>query len=170
MIPEIWCYPHRKIMNRLVSFLLKRNTRILGLLGQLEKINLESTLQDVENGRHVTAKLLHLVQTQAAFPFSVLQESERVKKDITAKGSSGMEIILSTLENTRDLQTTLNILKIINELVSVGGGRRCGVLVSKGGSQILLQLLFSASKDSPPNEEVMIQLHSILAKIGPKGF
>ncbi|XP_048450917.1 cytosolic carboxypeptidase 1-like isoform X3 [Rhincodon typus] len=159
MIPEIWCYPHRKIMNRLVSFLLKRNTRILGLLGQLEKINLESTLQDVENGRHVTAKLLHLVQTQ-----------ERVKKDITAKGSSGMEIILSTLENTRDLQTTLNILKIINELVSVGGGRRCGVLVSKGGSQILLQLLFSASKDSPPNEEVMIQLHSILAKIGPKGF
>ncbi|XP_072441961.1 cytosolic carboxypeptidase 1 isoform X6 [Chiloscyllium punctatum] len=175
-------------MNKVKVSTEKGNTRILGLLGQLEKINLELTLQDVENGRHITAKLLHLVQTQGsflqsklslcptvptstplpAFPFSVLQESERMKKDITAKGSSGMEIILSTLENTHDLQTTLNILNIINELVSVGGGRRCGVLVSKGGSQILLQLLFSASKDSPPNEEVMIQLHSILAKIGPK--
>ncbi|XP_078070577.1 cytosolic carboxypeptidase 1 isoform X2 [Mustelus asterias] len=154
-------------MNKVKVPTEKGNARILGLLGQLEKISLESTLQDVENARHITSKLLHLVQTQA-FPFSVLQTSERTKKDITAKGSTGMEVILSTLENTHDLQTTLNILNILNELVSVGGGRRCGVLVSKGGSQILLQLLFSASKDSPPNEEVMVQLHSILAKIGPK--
>ncbi|XP_067886154.1 cytosolic carboxypeptidase 1 isoform X4 [Heterodontus francisci] len=100
-------------MNKVKVSTEKGNTRILGLLGQLQKISLESALQDVDNIRHVTSKLLHLVQTQ-------------------------------------------------------GGGRRCGVLVSKGGSQILLQLLFSASKDSPPNEEVMVQLHSILAKIGPK--
>ncbi|XP_069785882.1 cytosolic carboxypeptidase 1 isoform X4 [Narcine bancroftii] len=143
------------------------NSRIQSLLAQLEKLNSEGPLQDVENGRYVTYKLLHLAQTQAEFPFSVLQVSERTKKDLTAKGSTGMEIILSTLENTRDLQIMLNILNILNELVSVGGGRRCRVLVSKGGSQILLQLLFSASKDFP-NEEIMIQLHSILAKIGPK--
>uniref|UniRef100_A0A8C0GPY7 tubulin-glutamate carboxypeptidase n=1 Tax=Chelonoidis abingdonii TaxID=106734 RepID=A0A8C0GPY7_CHEAB len=54
------------------------------------------------------------------------------------------------------------------ELVSVGGGRKASALVSKGGTQILLQLLLSASKDSPPNEELMVQLHSLLAKIGPK--
>ncbi|XP_072372802.1 cytosolic carboxypeptidase 1 isoform X4 [Scyliorhinus torazame] len=155
-------------MNKVKVSTEKGNTRILGLLGQLEKISLESALQDVDNVRHITSKLLHLVQTQAAFPFSVLQASERTKKDITAKGSTGLEIILSTLETIHDLQTTLNILNILNELVSVGGGRRCGVLVSKGGSQILLQLLFTASKDSPANEEVMMQLHSILAKIGPK--
>ncbi|XP_072372801.1 cytosolic carboxypeptidase 1 isoform X3 [Scyliorhinus torazame] len=144
-------------MNKVKVSTEKGNTRILGLLGQLEKISLESALQDVDNVRHITSKLLHLVQTQ-----------ERTKKDITAKGSTGLEIILSTLETIHDLQTTLNILNILNELVSVGGGRRCGVLVSKGGSQILLQLLFTASKDSPANEEVMMQLHSILAKIGPK--
>lgn len=51
----------------------------------------------------------------------------------------------------------------------VGGGRRASFLVAKGGSQILLQLLMNASKDSPPHEEVMVQTHSILAKIGPKG-
>ncbi|XP_038660765.1 cytosolic carboxypeptidase 1 isoform X6 [Scyliorhinus canicula] len=144
-------------MNKVKVSTEKGNTRILGLLGQLEKISLESALQDVDNVRHITSKLLHLVQTQ-----------ERTKKDITAKGSTGIEVILATLENIHDLQTTLNILNILNELVSVGGGRRCGVLVSKGGSQILLQLLFTASKDSPANEEVMMQLHSILAKIGPK--
>lgn len=51
----------------------------------------------------------------------------------------------------------------------LGGGRRASFLVAKGGSQILLQLLMNASKESPPNEELMVQIHSILAKIGPKG-
>ena len=51
----------------------------------------------------------------------------------------------------------------------LGGGRRASFLVSKGGSQILLQLLMNASKESPLNEELMVQIHSILAKIGPKG-
>lgn len=44
-----------------------------------------------------------------------------------------------------------------------------GVLVSKGGTAILLQLLLSASKESPPSDELMLHLHSILAKVGPKG-
>lgn len=87
---------------------------------------------------------------------------------MTTKGSTGMEVLLSTLENTKDLQTILNILSILIELVSSGGGRRASFLVAKGGSQILLQLLMNASKDSPPHEEVMVQTHSILAKIGPK--
>uniref|UniRef100_A0A4W5KPJ3 tubulin-glutamate carboxypeptidase n=1 Tax=Hucho hucho TaxID=62062 RepID=A0A4W5KPJ3_9TELE len=70
--------------------------------------------------------------------------------------------------NTQDLQTILNILYILNELLTVGGGRRIGVFVSKGGTGILLQLVISASKESPPSEEVMLQLHSVLAKVGPK--
>ncbi|KFR12208.1 Cytosolic carboxypeptidase 1, partial [Opisthocomus hoazin] len=72
------------------------------------------------------------------------------------------------LQNTKDPQTILNILNILIEIVSVGGGRRASVLVSKGGTQILLQLLLTASKDSPPNEELMVLLHTLLAKIGPK--
>ncbi|KFV14688.1 Cytosolic carboxypeptidase 1, partial [Pterocles gutturalis] len=72
------------------------------------------------------------------------------------------------LQNTKDLQTILNILNILIEVVSVGGGRRASVLVTKGGTQILLQLLLTASKDSPSNEELMVLLHTLLAKIGPK--
>ncbi|XP_015217670.1 cytosolic carboxypeptidase 1 isoform X2 [Lepisosteus oculatus] len=93
---------------------------------------------------------------------------EKTRKEVMAKGSSGMEVILSTLESTRDHQTVLNVLCILNELVSLGSGRRVGVLVSKGGTNVLLQLLLSASKESPPSEELMAQLHSILAKVGLK--
>ncbi|EHA99684.1 Cytosolic carboxypeptidase 1 [Heterocephalus glaber] len=87
---------------------------------------------------------------------------------MTAKGSTAVDVLLSTLENTKDLQTTLNILSILVELVSAGGGRRGSFLVAKGGSQILLQLLVNASKESPPHEELVVQVHSVLAKIGPK--
>ncbi|XP_032162775.1 cytosolic carboxypeptidase 1 isoform X4 [Mustela erminea] len=134
---------------------LTNNSRVVGLLAQLEKINTESSESDT--ARYVTSKILHLAQSQ-----------EKTRREMTAKGSTGMEVLLSTLENTKDLQTTLNILSILVELVSAGGGRRASFLVTKGGSQILLQLLVNASKESPPNEELMVQIHSILAKIGPK--
>uniref|UniRef100_A0A8C0F432 Cytosolic carboxypeptidase 1 n=1 Tax=Bubo bubo TaxID=30461 RepID=A0A8C0F432_BUBBB len=132
-------------------------SRTMSLLSQLEKINLDSVLGEADNARYVTSKILHLVQSQ-----------EKTKKEMTSKGSTGIEVILSTLENTKDPQTILNILNILIEVVSVGGGRRANVLVTKGGTQILLQLLLTASKDSPPNEELMVLLHTLLAKIGPK--
>lgn len=135
----------------------EKSSRTMSLLSQLEKINLDSVLGEADNARYVTAKILHLVQSQ-----------EKTKKEMTSKGSSAIEVILSTLENTRDPQTILNILSILIELVSVGGGRRASVLVTKGGTQILLQLLLNASKESPPNEELMVLLHTLLAKIGPK--
>uniref|UniRef100_A0A7N9CV16 Cytosolic carboxypeptidase 1 n=1 Tax=Macaca fascicularis TaxID=9541 RepID=A0A7N9CV16_MACFA len=90
---------------------LTNNSRIVGLLAQLEKINAEPSESDT--ARYVTSKILHLAQSQ-------------------------------------------------------GGGRRVNFLVTKGGSQILLQLLMNASKESPPHEDLMVQIHSILAKIGPK--
>ncbi|XP_053779413.1 cytosolic carboxypeptidase 1 isoform X3 [Desmodus rotundus] len=134
---------------------LNNNSRLVGLLAQLEKISTESTESDT--ARYVTSKILHLAQSQ-----------EKTRREMTAKGSTGVEVLLATLENTKDLQTTLNILSILVELVSAGGGRRASFLVARGGSQILLQLLTNASKDSPLNEELMVQIHSLLAKIGPK--
>uniref|UniRef100_A0A8C5ALU3 Cytosolic carboxypeptidase 1 n=1 Tax=Gadus morhua TaxID=8049 RepID=A0A8C5ALU3_GADMO len=107
------------------------NSRLLMLLGQLERMSRESMMTEAEIARQLTAKILHLIQTQ-------------------------------------DLQTTLNILYILSELLTVGGGRRVAVFVSKGGPAILLKLLISASKESPPSEELMLQLHSLLAKVGPK--
>ncbi|XP_067171787.1 cytosolic carboxypeptidase 1 isoform X3 [Apteryx mantelli] len=133
------------------------SSRTMSLLSQLEKINSDSLAGEADNVRYVTSKILHLVQSQ-----------EKTRKEMTSKGSTGIEVILSTLENTRDPQTTLNILSILIELVSIGGGRRASVLVAKGGTQILLQLLLNVSKDSPPNEELMVLLHTLLAKIGPK--
>ncbi|XP_040976894.1 cytosolic carboxypeptidase 1 isoform X2 [Aquila chrysaetos chrysaetos] len=133
------------------------SSRTMSLLSQLEKINLDSVLGEADNARYVTSKILHLVQSQ-----------EKTRKEMTSKGSTGIEVILSTLENTKDPQTILNILNILIEVVSVGGGRRASVLVTKGGTQILLQLLLTASKDTPPNEELMVLLHTLLAKIGPK--
>ncbi|KAM3843924.1 cytosolic carboxypeptidase 1 isoform 5-T6 [Vipera latastei] len=132
------------------------NSRILSLLAQLEKINAEC-LVEADTARYITSKILHLTQSQ-----------EKIRKEMTAKGSTGIEVILSTLENTRDFQTILNILNILIELVAAGNSRRTSFLVSRGGTQILLQLLVNASKESPPNEELMVLLHSLLAKIGPK--
>lgn len=133
------------------------NSRIVMLLGQLERMNGEAMVRDVETARQVTTKILHLIQTQ-----------EKSGKEVMSKGSSGMEVILASLENSRDVQTTLNILYILSELLTVGRGRRMGVFVSKGGTGILFQILTSASKELPPSEELMLQLHSLLAKVGPK--
>lgn len=133
------------------------NSRVLMLLGQLERMNGETMARDVDTARQVTAKILHLIQTQ-----------EKSGKEVMSKGSSGMEVILASLENTRDVQTTLNILYILSELLTVGRGRRVGVFVSKGGTGILFQILITASKELPPSEELMLQLHALLAKVGPK--
>ncbi|KAI3372802.1 hypothetical protein L3Q82_023259 [Scortum barcoo] len=100
--------------------------------------------------------------------FPQAQGVEKSGKEVMSKGSTGMEVILASLENTRDVQTTLNILYILSELLTVGRGRRVGVFVSKGGTGILFQILITASKELPPSEELMLQLHSLLAKVGPK--
>lgn len=51
----------------------------------------------------------------------------------------------------------------------LGRGRRVGVFVSIGGTGILFHLLVTASKETMPSEELMLQLHLLLAKVGPKG-
>ncbi|ETE63023.1 Cytosolic carboxypeptidase 1, partial [Ophiophagus hannah] len=121
------------------------NSRILSLLAQLEKINAEC-LAEVDTARYVTSKILHLAQSQ-----------EKIRKEMTAKGSTGIEVILSTLE-----------IAAMAHILFLGSSRRTSFLVSRGGTQILLQLLVNASKEPPPNEELMVLLHSLLAKIGPK--
>uniref|UniRef100_A0A673C3X3 Cytosolic carboxypeptidase 1 n=1 Tax=Sphaeramia orbicularis TaxID=375764 RepID=A0A673C3X3_9TELE len=130
------------------------NSRVLMLLGQLEKINGEAMVRDAETARQVTAKILHLIQTQG--------ESAHTP---TCHATS-YSVVLCI--NTRDVQTILNILYILSELLTVGRGRRVGVFVSKGGTGILFQILLSNSKELPPSEELMLQLHSLLAKVGSK--
>uniref|UniRef100_A0A665VG10 tubulin-glutamate carboxypeptidase n=1 Tax=Echeneis naucrates TaxID=173247 RepID=A0A665VG10_ECHNA len=104
------------------------NSRVLMLLGQLERMNGEAMVKDVETARQVTAKILHLIQTQG----------EKM--------------------HTSFIPWYFPLVK----------GRRVGVFVSKGGTGILFQILITASKELPPSEELMLQLHSLLAKVGPK--
>ncbi|XP_061527813.1 cytosolic carboxypeptidase 1 isoform X1 [Phycodurus eques] len=133
------------------------NSRAQILLAQLEKLTGDGMVRDPEMARQITSKLLHLIQTQ-----------EKTSKEVMSKGTSGMEVILSSLESTRDIPTILNILCILSELLTLGKGRRAGVFVSKGGTAVLLRILISANKEFPPNEELMLQVHSLLAKVGPK--
>ncbi|NXW74248.1 CBPC1 carboxypeptidase, partial [Hirundo rustica] len=143
------------------------NSRTISLLSQLEKINLDSVAGESDRTRHVTSKILHLVQSQ-----------EKTRKEMTSKGSTGIEVILSTLEVIFFSFLLLWVhssfpfyhygIYICYICIMKCGGRRASVLVTKGGTQILLQLLLTASKDSPPNEELMVLLHTLLAKIGPK--
>ncbi|XP_068616800.1 cytosolic carboxypeptidase 1 [Brachionichthys hirsutus] len=133
------------------------NSRVLMLLSKLERINGDVIQKNVSITRQVTAKILHLIQTQ-----------EKSGKEVMSKGSSGMEVILASLENTQDVPTILNVLYILSELLTAGRGRRAGVFVSKGGTGILFQILTTASKELAPSEELMLQLHSLLAKVGPK--
>lgn len=51
----------------------------------------------------------------------------------------------------------------------LGRGRRVGVFISKGGTGILFQILVTVSQESTLSEELMVQLHSLLAKVGPNG-
>uniref|UniRef100_A0A8C6M7J0 Cytosolic carboxypeptidase 1 n=1 Tax=Nothobranchius furzeri TaxID=105023 RepID=A0A8C6M7J0_NOTFU len=120
----------------------KGNSRVMMLLGQLERMNGESMLRDVEMARQVTTKILH-------------RQTCRFE-------------LFGVMPNSRDVQTTLTILSILTELLTVGRGRRVGVFVSKGGTGVLFQILVNASKEFPPSEELMLQLHSLLAKVGPK--
>lgn len=64
----------------------------------------------------------------------------------------------------------LSSIHYINGILSVlGRGRRVGVFVAIGGTGILFHLLVTASKEAVPSEELMLQLHLLLAKVGPKG-
>ncbi|KAJ0019754.1 hypothetical protein NQD34_007323 [Periophthalmus magnuspinnatus] len=216
------------------------NSRVMMMLAQLERMNGDLGRQ-AETARQLTAKILHLIQTQGAEEgrrgdekkvikgdegggeemrkkmcdryvrrggefvgkkrkdrkdggrrgevrlaerrkgeemdyysrkyrrsMMCLDAEEKSGKEVMSKGSSGMEVILASLENTHDVQTILNILSILTELLTIGRGRRVGVFVSKGGTGILFQTLLSVSKEMPPSEELMLQLHSLLAKVGPK--
>lgn len=43
------------------------------------------------------------------------------------------------------------------------------MFISKGGTGILFQILVSASQEPTVSEDLMVQLHSLLAKVGPNG-
>lgn len=65
----------------LCVFSVPSNSRVLMLLGQLERMNGEAMVRDVETARQVTAKIFHLIQTQGESTHAIYcTQTETIEK------------------------------------------------------------------------------------------
>ncbi|CAL8374302.1 unnamed protein product [Arctogadus glacialis] len=69
-------------------------------------------------------------------------------------------------ENAGDIESTLNILNVLDELLSAGSDRRIHYMITKGGSQALLTALVKTARCFNPNYTVLLPLLHLLAKLG----
>ncbi|NXI72919.1 CBPC4 carboxypeptidase, partial [Anseranas semipalmata] len=67
-----------------------------------------------------------------------------------------------------DKDVILNILSVLTDLLSLGTGRRIHYVISKGGSEALLQALTSAARTEPPDYCVLLPLLRLLARVGQR--
>lgn len=84
----------------------------------------------------------------------------------SSNSSSGLEVLLSTLQNAGDVETTLNILNVLDELLSAGTDRRIHYMISKGGSEALLTALVNTARCFSPNYTLLLPMLHLLAKVG----
>ncbi|XP_075998169.1 cytosolic carboxypeptidase 4 [Genypterus blacodes] len=80
--------------------------------------------------------------------------------------SSGLEVLLSSLQNAGDADSMLNILNVLDELLSAGTDRRIKNMISKGASEALLTALVNTGGRSSPDYTVLLPLLHLLAKVG----
>ncbi|XP_048812209.1 cytosolic carboxypeptidase 4 isoform X1 [Lagopus muta] len=80
--------------------------------------------------------------------------------------ASGLKVLLSTLQSSCDKDVLLNILSVLTDLLSLGTGRRIHYVISKGGSEALLQALISAARTEPPDPSILLPLLRLLARVG----
>ncbi|XP_048887107.1 cytosolic carboxypeptidase 4-like isoform X2 [Brienomyrus brachyistius] len=81
-------------------------------------------------------------------------------------GTGGLEVLLSSLKDSESTESLLNILNVLDELLSSGTDRRIHYMISKGGSEALLMALLSIARSSYPNDSVLLPLLHLLAKVG----
>lgn len=82
--------------------------------------------------------------------------------------SGGLEVLLCSLQNVRDVESTLNILGVLDELLSAGTDRRIHYMITKGGSEALLAALVNNCCVFTPNYTVLLPLLHLLAKVGQR--
>ncbi|KAL4641901.1 cytosolic carboxypeptidase 4-like [Arapaima gigas] len=85
---------------------------------------------------------------------------------MAAPCATGLEVLLSTLKDSENIESTLNILNVLDELLSAGTDRRIHYMISKGGTEALLMALVSAAKAPSPNYSMLVPLMHLLAKVG----
>ncbi|XP_067411757.1 cytosolic carboxypeptidase 4 [Emydura macquarii macquarii] len=82
--------------------------------------------------------------------------------------ASGLQLLLSTLQSSQDKDVILNILSILTDLLSIGTDRRIHYMISKGGSEALLQALMNAAQTAQPDYSILLPLLRLLAKVGQR--
>ncbi|XP_060741894.1 cytosolic carboxypeptidase 4 isoform X1 [Tachysurus vachellii] len=85
---------------------------------------------------------------------------------MASPSSSGLEVLLSTLENAEDIENMLNILNVLDELLSAGTDRRINYMISKGGSEALLSVLVKTARSMSPNFTLLLPTLHLLTKVG----
>ncbi|XP_030434866.1 cytosolic carboxypeptidase 4 [Gopherus evgoodei] len=82
--------------------------------------------------------------------------------------ASGLQLLLSSLQSSHDKDVILNILSILTDLLSIGTDRRIHYIISKGGSEALLQALMNAAQTAQPDYSILLPLLRLLAKVGQR--
>ncbi|XP_044135394.1 cytosolic carboxypeptidase 4 [Bufo gargarizans] len=87
---------------------------------------------------------------------------------MASEGSSGLQVLLSTLQNSCEKDVTQNILSVLSELLSAGTHRRIYYMISKGGSEALLQTLVNLARSDPLDYGLLFILLRLMVKVGQK--
>ncbi|NXI34381.1 CBPC4 carboxypeptidase, partial [Galbula dea] len=75
---------------------------------------------------------------------------------------------LFPFQSSCDKDVILNILSVLTDLLSLGTGRRIHYVISKGGSEALLQALITAAQTEPPDHSTLLPLLRLLARVGQR--
>ncbi|KAM9374840.1 cytosolic carboxypeptidase 4 [Phaethornis superciliosus] len=82
--------------------------------------------------------------------------------------ASGLQVLLSTLQTSCDKDVILNILGVLTNLLPLGTSRRIHYMISKGGSEALLQALTTTAQTEPPDHSTLLPLLRLLARVGQR--
>ncbi|KAM5172866.1 cytosolic carboxypeptidase 4 [Mantella aurantiaca] len=87
---------------------------------------------------------------------------------MASEGSSGLQVLLSTLQSSEEKDVTLNILSVLSELLSAGTHRRIHYMISKGGSEALLQTLVNLARSESIDYSLLLPLLRLMVKVGQR--
>ncbi|XP_073917593.1 cytosolic carboxypeptidase 4 isoform X2 [Castor canadensis] len=79
---------------------------------------------------------------------------------------SGLQVLLHTLQSSSDKASILAILQVLGDLLSVGTDKRIHYMISKGGSEALLQTLVDTVRTESPDYDILLPLFRLLVKVG----
>ncbi|XP_029430511.1 cytosolic carboxypeptidase 4 isoform X2 [Rhinatrema bivittatum] len=87
---------------------------------------------------------------------------------MAAEGASGLQALLSTLQGSYEKDVIVGILNILSELLTAGTDRRIHYMISKGGSEALLQTLVNTVHVTSDDYSILLPLLRLLATVGQR--